>query len=71
MKFYRNGKKIEANKFENCLITIPLVEGRNDIEIKIEIPGFKLGVLISILGILIVILDELYKKNNKMLFCFK
>ena len=70
MKFYRNGEKIEAEKFDNCLITIPLLEGKNDIEIKIEIPGFKLGVFISVLGALIVTMNFI-KKNNKRLFCFK
>ena len=65
MKFYRNGKIIEADRFENCLITIPLIEGKNDIEIKIEIPGFKLGAIISLLGIVTIVLHEFRKKRFK------
>ena len=69
MDIFRNGTKIDIEEFENCLIKIPLIEGENDIEIKIHTPGFKIGTLISLLGIIIIVFNEIYIKHKKYELC--
>jgi len=61
---YRNGEKIDINKFESCLMSIPLVEGENEITIKYSLPGLKIGIVISLLGILLLVFYHI-QMNNK------
>ena len=67
-KIYRNGELIEGSKFENCLMQIPLVDGENKINIKYELPGLKLGIVTTVLGIISLIGVYIISKkinNNK------
>lgn len=42
-----NGEAVEPATFENCLMLIPLNEGKNNIEMTYQVPGLKIGALIS------------------------
>lgn len=50
-KVMRNGKEIDTESFEDCLMVIPLEPGHNDIILTFELPGWKLGVLCTIISL--------------------
>ena len=56
---YRNGEKIEIEKFADALINIPLVEGENFIELKYQVPGLYLGMIVSASGIILLIISQI------------
>lgn len=62
-KIFRNGKTIVPEQLGGCLITIPLEGGINEIEAKYEVSGWKLGVAIS--GIALLIFIIYLKKKQK------
>lgn len=50
---YVNGEKVEIRQAAQALMTVPVVQGENEIVLKYEIPGLKAGILISVMGILL------------------
>jgi uncharacterized membrane protein YfhO len=65
-EIYRNGKKIQGEYFEECMISIPLEEGENEIELKYHIPGFAAGVLLTFVGLAITVGNAVrYTKKRK------
>jgi uncharacterized membrane protein YfhO len=50
-----NGKNVETELFGNCFYTIELEPGENIVEMQYHIPYLKLGILMTILGIIITI----------------
>lgn len=46
-----NGNETTAKEFCDCLIAIELEEGTNIVEFEYDIPGLKLGILVSVAGI--------------------
>ncbi len=50
-----NGEKVEPKLFENCLICVPLTDGVNEIEMNYELPGLKLGLVVSVAGVVLLI----------------
>ena len=52
----RNGKTITPDLFGNCLMIIPLENGKNAIDMHYSIPYFKEGCIISVLGLFFLFL---------------
>ena len=46
-KILRNGEPVEPMLFGDCLMSIPLIEGTNTIEMTYTIRGMKIGICIS------------------------
>ena len=63
---YVNGKEVEIDSYLNNFVSIRLDNGDNKVEIRYEMPLFKLGVFISILGIILLILFNKIP-NNKII----
>src|SRR5699024_7264024 len=60
-KILCNGKRIEPVLFGNCLMSIPLDEGENIIEMSYTVRGLKQGILITLCSIIVLIwLPERY-----------
>lgn len=51
-----NGKIVVPETIDDCLMMIPLQEGKNSIEMTYSIPGLRAGILLSITGILMTAL---------------
>ena len=47
-----NGKKVEIENIDNGFIGIKIHKGSNKIKFKYEVPGLKLGIIISIISLL-------------------
>ncbi len=52
-----NGKTVKGEKVYGDFISIPLAEGKNNIEMKYTPPGFVVGIIICIIGILAMVCD--------------
>ena len=55
-----NGKKIKPELFVDCLYNIELSQGKNEIVMKYEMPGFKVGIAISGMSLLAVIISVVF-----------
>ena len=60
-----NGKKVKIQKYLGCFIALNLPAGKYTIQLNHKMPGFKLGIIISIFGIFVLIL--LKKLSSKYL----
>lgn len=58
-KIYINGKESKAKKVFDTLMAIPLAVGDNEIEFKYISPGFTMGIVISVIGILLLSIEIL------------
>lgn len=67
IKVYDNHKLIDHHKYLDNFIYIDLLDGENNIEIKYELPYFKLSVILSILGIILFILNKRIIANKQIL----
>ena len=67
-----NGNKVIIDDFADCLMSIPLIEGENVIELEYNIPGLIAGMFISVFGIILLIaynvIDIIKHKNKKYNF---
>ena len=64
-----NGTKIIPEIYANCMMVIPLENGNNVIDMKYDLPYFKISLVISIIGLFIFIVLVIYSKkikNNKI-----
>ena len=62
---YVDGQKIEPVKLVDALIGVPLTAGTHTIEMKFFPAGMKLGIIVSLIGVLTVIVIALYERRNK------
>ncbi|WP_281672389.1 YfhO family protein [Pseudoramibacter alactolyticus] len=62
----RNGKKITADTFADCFISIPLQSGKNKIEMHYRVPMFKIGGVISLLTLSALVCYEVLKRKNRL-----
>ncbi|MBR6871964.1 MAG: YfhO family protein [Ruminococcus sp.] len=63
-----NGKDVKPEKSLDSLIMIPLEEGENTVEMEFSPNYFKLGIIVSIVGLLILLLIGFVEyKNGKLL----
>ena len=61
-----NGKPVQAEMFEGCMMSVPLQDGKNVVEMKYRIPYLGAGILFSIVGIaLFVLLLRLEKSDDR------
>lgn len=63
-----NGNEIEPILFGECLMSIPLQAGDNEIEMIYQIKGLKMGVIASILSICLLMICAMGRRKNK---CFQ
>lgn len=64
LSVYLNDKKIDSYKFLNNFVLIKLNKGDNYIKLKYNMPFFKLGIVLSIIGLILLILFKYIKGNN-------
>ena len=65
-KIYRNGQQITAGLLDDCMYSIPLTEGKNQIELRYICPGIRAGILLSVSGILLTLLISLLEHKNRL-----
>lgn len=65
-KIYRNGQQITAGLLDDCMYSIPLTEGKNQIELRYICPGIRAGILLSVSGILLTLLISLFEHKNRL-----
>ena len=65
---YVNGEKVEAHKLQDIFTGIRVTSGINTIEMKYTLPGFKIGVIFSCLGVIVYSLTcfFLFKKQRHL-----
>ena len=61
---YVDGKEIEPETFAEAFISVPLTEGKHDIELVYTTPGLKTGAMIS-LGCLILFLLSAFWRGKQ------
>lgn len=62
-----NGEKIDVVQTNKAFISIPIKKGENDITLTYVTPGFKLGVFLSLLGLVFFLVYSLkVRKKNKI-----
>lgn len=49
-----NGKTVNPKPFAGCLMTLPLIDGVNDVQMIYHIPGLNFGIALSIMGWLLL-----------------
>ena len=57
----RNGQKVNAGLFADCLMTIPLIDGKNEIVMKYHVPGLVTGIILTIFGLLLLIIMQYHR----------
>lgn len=62
-----NDKKVEPLLLAECMMVIPLTAGNNVIDMDYTIPGLKLGIIITIIGIILLIVWNITVKNKKLM----
>lgn len=61
----RNGEKTEPELFGECLISVPLTEGINEIKMTYHVPMLKAGICFTGIGVLILCILFLYNKSQE------
>ena len=51
-----NGKKVKPELFADCFYLIPVKRGTNEIKMSYNVPGFKKGILLTFIGIIMLML---------------
>ena len=71
-QIYVNGQKTDAHKLQHIFTGIDVSAGKNVIEMKFRLPGYKKGILFSICGILLYSVSliffnrlNLYRRSEK------
>lgn len=67
LKIYVNDKKVDADSYMNNFVSIKLDKGNNEIEVRYEMPLFKIGIILSIIGIICLILFRKIPSNKIVL----
>ena len=62
----RNGEKIFTELIGNCMYSIPLVDGDNEIIMEYHVPYLKLGILISVIGLILLFVQMLKLVNTEL-----
>ena len=66
-KIKRNDKIIDAEELGDCLITIPLEKGENEIVLEYRVPGLEIGIIITVVGIVLIFLIR-YKQKKEQIY---
>lgn len=59
-----NGQETEPELIGNCILTVPLQKGKNVVEMEYHARGVRLGVTLTMVGILILLGILLRKKHS-------
>ena len=62
---YVDGEKVEPVKLVDALIGVPVSEGTHTIEMKFFPAGMKLGIIMSLFGVIVVIVIGIYEHKNR------
>ena len=62
----RNGVTVESELVGDCLYSIPLVDGENDVIMTYHIKYLKLGVFISIIAVFMLVGSSAIKKKRSV-----
>ncbi len=62
---YVDGEKVEPVKLVDALIGVPLTAGTHTIEMKFFPAGMKLGIIVSLVGLVTVIVIAIYQRKNR------
>lgn len=63
INIYLNDKNVDSDKYLDNFISVKLENGDNVVSIKYNMPLFKLGIILSIVGIILLILFKNIKPN--------
>lgn len=69
LKVYVNDRDVEVNSYMGNFVSVKLDKGYNEIEIRYEMPLFKLGIILSIFGVICLLLFNRIFYNNIILNC--
>lgn len=67
LNIFLNDKIIDSYKYLDNFVMIKLDKGNNTIKLKYDMPYFKLGIVLSVIGIILLTLYK-YIKGNNILF---
>ncbi len=62
---YVDGEKVEPVKLVDALIGVPLTAGTHTIEMKFFPEGMKLGIIVSLVGLITIIVIGIYQHKNR------
>jgi len=62
-----NNQEVEPLLHGDCMMVLPLTEGKNVIDMEYSIPGLTLGIVLSVIGVVLLILWNIIAKNEKLL----
>ena len=51
-----NGQRIVPELFENCMMSIPLMDGENKVELVYQLPQGNMGIVVSLISMAILVL---------------
>lgn len=60
-----NGKEITPELFADCMYTIPLEDGVNEIEMIYQVPFLTAGIVVSAVGLVVLVIIMIFEKKNK------
>ncbi len=66
-KVYNNGKKVKVDSYLDSFITIKLKPGENNIKVKYDQPFLRIGIILSIAGIILLFLNKRIVPNTVIL----
>ncbi|MBQ9853590.1 MAG: YfhO family protein [Bacilli bacterium] len=64
LEIFNNGVEVQTDKYLNNFVSIKLNDGENKISIDYEMPLFKIGLILSVIGIILFILFNKITGNN-------
>ena len=67
LKAYVNDREVQIESYINNFVSIKLDNGNNNIKIRYEMPMFKLGIIVSIIGIICLLLFNKINVNGVIL----
>lgn len=62
-----NGKSVTPKLFSESLIMLSLEEGKNVIDMRYHIPGFSMGIIASIAGGIMLMVEIIVEKSQSMM----
>ena len=67
-RVYVDGEEMQAEAFQDAMISVHLTEGKHRIRLQYETPGIRTGALFSVIGIcgfaLLTLLEARYRKHE-------
>ncbi len=58
-----NGRKVPTERFAYCMLTVPLEEGLNEVELRYTIPKLRSGIITTLLGIVLLTAFEILRRQ--------